>query len=65
MELQINNLLKEYQKPNPIEFQSLLKKVQKGDEEALDKLYDLFDKIVNENIEFQKRLNIINTITSK
>lgn len=52
--------------PNSIDFNRLLKEVQKGNENALEDIYDYLDEIVSENIKLKQDLkNIFNILNEK
>jgi len=44
---------------NSLLINQLIRKVQKGDEKAVDELHNLLDKITNENIELNKKFSVM------
>ena len=51
--------------PDNLKFRALLRKVQSGDEQAVEDLYDWVDAVVAENTEMRNALKSIHTTTKR
>lgn len=53
----------DYETLGTITVRKLLRKIQKGDEDAIDDLTDIMDRLALDNIELIRKLKIIHTAT--
>ena len=53
----------DYETPDTITVRKLLRKIQKGDEDAIDDLTDLIDRLALDNLELIRKLKTIHTAT--